>query len=118
MSTVEICSVAAAGKLQQVGHQVAHSLRLLLDDLQGPAPRVVRGRARQDGFDPQAHRGQGVVQLVGDAGRQLAHAGQLGRLPELLGHGPDFVAFRLQLCHGFLQMLLLSWRSFSAASAR
>ena len=47
-------------------------------------------RARQDGFDAQGHRGQGIVQFVGDAGGQLAYTGQLGGMPKLLGHGPDF----------------------------
>ena len=45
-------------------------------------------RARTDSMRKR-HRRQGIVQFVGDAGGQLAHAGQLGGMPELLGHGPD-----------------------------
>ena len=69
-------------------------------------PGVVRGRRARTDSIAQADRRQGVVQLVGDAGRQLADAGQLGRLPELLGHGPHFLVLRLQLRHGRSQVLL------------
>jgi hypothetical protein len=97
---------ALAGELQQVGDKVAHPLRLLLDDLQGAPPGVVRGRAAQGRLDAQADRRQRVVQLVRDAGRQLAHAGEPGRLPQLLGHRPHFLVLRPKLGHRPLQVLL------------
>jgi len=54
--------IAAARKLEQIGHQFPHPLRLLVDDFQGAPPTVVRRRSRENGFDAQAHRRQGAFQ--------------------------------------------------------
>ena len=113
-STVEICLWPSPRKLQQIGPTNSPMrLDFLLDDFQGPAARIVRRGASQDRFDPQPHGSQGIVQLMGDAGRQLADAGQLGRLPELLRGGPNFFILGpefgdgpLQICFAFPQCRL------------
>src|SRR5215510_15032456 len=59
--------LATAAKLQQVGHELAHTLDLLLDDGEGAPLRGTRSGLRQQGLDAQHHRGERIIQFMGDA---------------------------------------------------
>ena len=75
---------------QQVLHDVAGPLGLLLDDAQRlPQRRRHAGDFGEVVGEPD-HRGQRVVEVVGDAGDELADGGHLFRLDELVLQSTPF----------------------------
>ena len=99
--------VAAAGELQQVGDQVAHAFRLLLDDLQGRRRGSSAGvRARTDSIR-RLTVARGLFSSWAMLAANSPTLASLAACHSCWRHGPDFLVLRLQLRHGLLQSSLL-----------
>src|SRR2546428_13913060 len=75
--------LTTATELEQVGHELAHPLDLLLDDGEGAPLRGIHGGLPQQGLDAQRNRADWSIKFMGDVAGQLAHGPQLGGLTGL-----------------------------------
>ena len=105
-------SALAPQRLEQRARDVSHVARLLQHLLQVAAQRGVFLAFFQQHLDAAGHDRQRIVELVHEAGRELAQEGELMRQPGLLVRGRQFFAqSRRPVAHG-LQLQLQLFRLF------